>query len=235
MHVRCRFNTKPAKGSLLPTSPQPAPHANQHTHRSHRTHPPHLEHALQLVCELGPALRLDLGDAQLLRVHAGAAPHEQAAGEDALVEGLKHILPLHRQMSMHMGQLATCRLLCWWLRLAGGIRTQARRARACTAHHIPHTLPCPCRHPAPSTHPPAPTWTYRNRASAASNTSSRLLSCAAPALLPRRRMLSRYLAISSAGLSCLEFRHASKPAAQGRSGAVQGAVQGQAGTAKVAQ
>lgn len=64
--------------------------ARQHTQGSD-----YLEHALQLVGELRATLSLDLGDTKLLRIHAGAAPHEQPPRQDALVEGLKYILALH--------------------------------------------------------------------------------------------------------------------------------------------
>ena len=52
-----------------------------------------LEHPLQLVGELAPALSLELGDGVLLSVHARALAQEQPLRQILLVERLEHILP----------------------------------------------------------------------------------------------------------------------------------------------
>lgn len=59
-----------------------------------------LEHALQLVGELRPALRLELAYHRLLRIRARALAQQQALGEVPLVERLEHILALRARAAL---------------------------------------------------------------------------------------------------------------------------------------
>ena len=63
---------------------------------------PHLEHALQLVGELGTTLGLELGDHRLLRVVAGALAQQQPPGKVLLVEGFEDILALQGQCGVRL-------------------------------------------------------------------------------------------------------------------------------------
>ena len=60
-----------------------------------------LEHALELGCECGPALGLELGEHGLLAVDGSTLPHQETLGQVFLVEGLENILAVDKAKDDH--------------------------------------------------------------------------------------------------------------------------------------